>query len=214
MHIKEGLDLPANKQGRIEIPNCSRRQLPRFFRDMGYKVGVEIGVQRAHFLRRLCYYGFTMYGVDPWKSYPDYYVDEDFKNRQKDIYKAAKKNTKIYPKCTLIKKISMEAVKDFEEESIDFVYIDGHHGFKYVTDDIYEWSKIVRKGGIIAGHDYAFTHQPKHWRKPYILQTRYVIDAYTKAFFINKWYVLGAHKKSFEGEKRDKYRSWMWFKTW
>lgn len=214
MKIIDGLKLPANRHGRVEIPDVGRRQLPRFFRDMGFKKGVEVGVQRASFLRRLAKENFEVYGVDPWESYPDYFVDDDFKNRQSDIYKTAKEHTQEYPNCKLIKKTSMDAVQDFEEESLDFVYIDGHHGFKYVTEDIFEWSKRIRKGGVISGHDYAYSHKPKHYRKPYILQVRYVIDAYMAAFDIKPFYVLGAKRRTFEGERRDQFRSWFFIKTW
>lgn len=213
MNIMEGLKLPANRHGRVEIPDVGRRQLPRFFKDMGFKRGVEIGVQRGNFLRRLAKEGFEVYGVDPWSSYRDYDVDYDLKNKQSDIYKSAVAHTQEYSNCKLIRKMSMDAVQDFEEESIDFVYIDGHHGFKYVTEDIFEWSKRVRKGGIIAGHDYAYSHRPKHYRKPYILQVRYVIDAYVAAFNIKPFYVVGS-KYVVEGEKRDQFRSWFWIKTW
>jgi predicted O-methyltransferase YrrM len=48
----------------------------------------------------------------------------------------------------------MEAVKDFKDESLDFVFIDGNHQYSYVLEDITEWSKKVRSGGIVSGHDY------------------------------------------------------------
>jgi hypothetical protein len=110
----------------------------------------------------------------------------------------------------MVRKKSMDAVKDFEDESLDFVYIDGHHGFKFVTEDIWEWSKKVKKGGVISGHDYAYGK----WKElgPQVLQVKEVIDAYTLAFRIKNWWVLGRKHKKEEGEKRDQYRSWMWFK--
>lgn len=214
MTIKDGLNLPANDAGRITIPNVGRRQLPEFFKQMGYKRGAEIGVQRGSFLHRLAAQGFEMYGVDPWKSYRDYHVNDKFTDKQEAIYQTAKDYLQKFPKCHLIRKTSMQAVEDFEEESLDFVYIDGHHGFKYVTEDIFEWTKRVRKGGIIAGHDYAYARKPSHYRKPYVLQVKFVIDAYVQAFDINPWYVLGAKHRTFEGERRDQFRSWFWFKTW
>jgi len=193
----------------IRIPNTCRRALPRFFKAMGYKVGVEIGVQRAYFTRRLCRQGLTVYGVDPWLAYPDYAPHDRDQPHMDAVYASALKNVSMFPKCSLIRKTSMEAVKDFEENSIDFVYIDGHHGFKYVTEDIFEWSKRVRVGGCISGHDYAYSH---HSDNAYVLQVKYVVDAYTKAFNIQNWYVLGADKKTMENERRDQYRSWLWFK--
>lgn len=104
----------------------------------------------------------------------------------------------------------MDAVKDFEDESLDFVYIDGHHGFKYVTEDIFEWSKKIKKGGVISGHDYAYNRTPAD--HAYCLQVKYVIDAYTKAFQIDNWYVLGRDKRESKEEKRETYRSWLWIK--
>lgn len=46
-------------------------------------------------------------------------------------------------------------VKDtFQKESIDFVFIDGDHYFESVLKDMTDWYDKVRKGGIMAGHDY------------------------------------------------------------
>lgn len=48
----------------------------------------------------------------------------------------------------------MEAVKDFPNNFFDFVHIDGDHSYDAVMNDLIEWSKRVRVGGIISGHDY------------------------------------------------------------
>jgi len=207
--IEKGMSLPADRNGRVEIPNTKRRQLAEFFRDQGYKVGVEIGVYKGQFTRYLLKEGAEVYAVDPWREYADYGDPKvHFQARQDEIYESARNRLSGYPNCHLVRKTSMEAVKDFKDESIDFVYIDGHHGFKYVTEDIYEWSKKVRVGGVISGHDYGVRVKP---RNPYTLQVKFVIDAYTKAFQIKKWYVLGS-KEGKEGEFRDQWRSWMWIK--
>ena len=194
----------------VEIPDVGRRQLPGFFKQMGYKVGVEIGVQRGHFTKRLCRVGLKVYAVDPWKSYHDYKAWKGYQRHQDRIYEIAEKTLSVFPTCTLVRKKSMEAVRDFKRDSIDFVYIDGHHGFKYVAEDIYEWSKIVRKGGIISGHDYGYGKQGPQ-AGPYVLQVRYVVDAYTEALGIKNWWILGrkVHKT---GERRDQWRSWMWIR--
>lgn len=212
--IKEGMKLPANKHGRVEIPNVDRRMIPSFLKSEGCEVGVEIGVQRASYTKRFADVGLKIYGVDPWLSYPDYFVNDGYQDKQNILYQIALDNMAKYPNCTLIRKTSMDALEDFEEESIDFVYIDGHHGFKYVTEDIFEWSKKVKRDGFIMGHDYAYSPKPKHFRKPYILQVKWVVDAYVQAMNIERWYVLGAARKTFEGEKRDSFRTWMWQKTW
>ena len=211
------IDAVKSQKGRpFEIPDVGRRQLPDFFKQMGYKVGVEIGVQRGSFSRRLLRVGLEVYAVDPWESYEDYQPDTSrtrYQNHQDRVFEAAKENLKPWidsGKCHMVRKKSMDAVGDFEDGSLDFVYIDGHHGFKFVTEDIWAWSRKVKEGGVISGHDYAYGR----WKElgPYVLQVKEVIDGWTKANRIDPWYVLGAKHKSFEGEKRDQYRSWMWIK--
>lgn len=102
----------------------------------------------------------------------------------------------------------MEAVKDFTDNSLDFVYIDGNHQLQYVIEDITQWSKKLKVGGIISGHDYIYTN-PR--TAAGICHVIYGVNAYTKAYNIKDWYLLG-RKENIDGEKRDKWRSWMWVK--
>ena len=41
-----------------------------------------------------------------------------------------------------------------EDESIDFLFIDGGHKYTQVKKDIDAWYPKIKKGGIICGHDY------------------------------------------------------------
>lgn len=43
--------------------------------------------------------------------------------------------------------------KEFNNEKIDFLFIDGDHTEKGVENDFYDYKDLVRKGGIIAFHD-------------------------------------------------------------
>ena len=54
----------------------------------------------------------------------------------------------------LIKSHSLEAVKKYEDESIDFCFIDGSHEYSDVKADILAYLPKVKKGGILSGHDY------------------------------------------------------------
>jgi hypothetical protein len=49
---------------------------------------------------------------------------------------------------------SIEASKDFEDDSIDFIHFDGSHDFTYVKDEIFGWIPKLKENSIIAGHDY------------------------------------------------------------
>lgn len=44
---------------------------------------------------------------------------------------------------------------------LDFIYIDGNHRYPFVKRDIENAKKLVKKGGIIAGHDY-YQHRVCH----------------------------------------------------
>jgi|TARA_B100001094_G_C17831799_1_gene623571 predicted O-methyltransferase YrrM len=57
-------------------------------------------------------------------------------------------------KFTAIKKDSIDASRDFEDEECDVVYIDMEHTYEAVKKDIEYWLPKVKPNGIIAGHDY------------------------------------------------------------
>jgi hypothetical protein len=57
-----------------------------------------------------------------------------------------------------IKKLSQEAVLDFEDNSCDVIFIDMTHSYEDVLQDINMWLPKVKIGGYLAGHDY-----DKHW---------------------------------------------------
>jgi len=42
----------------------------------------------------------------------------------------------------------------FDDETLDFVFIDASHVYDEVTKDINCWYPKIKKGGIIAGHDF------------------------------------------------------------
>jgi len=207
--ISEGI---KEKGGRIEIPDCDRGDFPEFLVEQGFKIGAEIGVYKGEYSAKFLEKGLKLFSIDPWRSYEDYGSDASFHRRQEELYSKALKRIGKFPNSTIIRKTSMEAVNDFKDGSLDFVYIDGHHGFKYIAEDIWEWSKKVRKGGIIAGHDYAIPSRKKPTTDKYNCHVKHVVDAYTSATGIDTWYVIG-RGKPLEGEKRDSWRSWFWFKN-
>lgn len=100
-----------------------------------------------------------LYLIDLWKYYPEYGSKnsgpssknpEDFER----AYKLVKEKFHNYANCTIIRKKSSDAVIDVPND-LDLIFIDANHSYKYVKEDIHLWSKKVKKGGIIAGHDYS-----------------------------------------------------------
>jgi len=191
-----------------KIIDVGRNDLPEFFKEMGFKVGVEIGVAKGEFTKRFCQLGLKMHAVDPWQTYPGY--DHDGLQERLDAeYLEAQDRLKKYD-CNIIRATSIEASKQFEDESIDFVYIDGHHEFKFIAEDIWFWEKKVKKGGVVSGHDFVHSVIKKG---PYVCHVKDVVRSYTSAYNIETWFVLGRdHFPEDKKEKRDRWRSWMWIK--
>jgi hypothetical protein len=187
--------------------DCGRDDLPQFFLDMGYKVGAEIGVYKGEFSEHICRAGLKLYAVDPWCTYDDF-TNPRGQDRLDFLYEHTKRILTPYD-CTIIRKTSMEALADIPDGSLDFVYIDGNHGFKYVAEDVVEWSKKVRVGGVVAGHDYVYAFDEAGRNTCDVI---YVVQAYTQACKIHNWYVLG-REEIVVGEKRDQYRSFMFLKS-
>lgn len=204
MKISEGVKLKGRP---AEIPDCGRDDLVEYFKERGFKRGVEIGVYKGEFSEVLAQYGGDLYSIDPWRLYKDY-GNERGQERLDFQYEHTKRVLSKYPNSHIIRKTSMEALDDFEDESLDFVYIDGNHQFAYVAEDLYHWAIKVKKGGVICGHDYA------RYKSNSICggcHAKEIVDAYALAYNIPNFWVLGRHKAD-PGEKRDQWRSWMFIK--
>lgn len=52
-----------------------------------------------------------------------------------------------------IRKTSVAAAADFDDGSLDFVFIDAGHDYENVRADICAWLPKLKPGGILAGHD-------------------------------------------------------------
>ena len=208
------IDAIKEKGNPYWIPDCSRNELPEFFKQLGFKVGVEVGVSWGQNLANYCIAGLTMYGVDPWSNYEDHTyrpiasLSSGVNQTIEDIYRLAVKRISPFPNCTLIRKTSLEALADFPKRSLDFVYIDANHLFGYVAMDLMKWTDKVKKGGIVAGHDYYSTKGIRSIR-----HVGHVVDAFVNSHDINNWYVLGRKNRD-KGERFDRELSFMFFKHW
>ena len=93
------------------------------------------------------------YCVDTWDGSEEHSKDDSIVN--KSLFDIFISNTKPYSEyLTPIRKPSVNASKDFKDESLDFVFIDAAHDYENVKNDINAWYPKVKKGGTIAGHDY------------------------------------------------------------
>jgi len=169
----------------IIIPGFKRRQLTEMFGALGFKTGAEIGVAAAKYSEVICQNapGLKLLCVDPWIKQDD---DPIHRKNHNNHYISATKRLKNYD-ATMIRARSMDAVRDVPLESLDFVYIDSNHVFDAVMVDIIEWSKRVKPGGIVSGHDY------NDFENFGIIKA---VDTYTEVHKIEQWFLTDERVKS------------------
>ncbi len=122
--------------------------------------GAEIGVLRGDFSREILdrWDGKRLYMVDCWDHQNDnVYVDKN--NHSKEDHQInmqiAKHSVEKYgDRYEMIKSYSVDASKLFENDELDFVYIDARHDYQGVLEDLTAWYPKVKHGGIISGDDY------------------------------------------------------------
>jgi predicted O-methyltransferase YrrM len=91
--------------------------------------------------------------IDSWKGSPNELTTTHKFATEVDIYEVFKQNMgeRTYKS---IRGLSSEAVSQFEDESLDVVFIDLTHTYESVKEDIGLWLPKVKSGGILSGHDY------------------------------------------------------------
>lgn len=202
-------DLPANKLP-VELPNCGRFQLVEWLKDYGFTVGVEIGVAAGEYSAAIARANPQMqiYGIDPYEGYSgyrDYVRKSSFNNLEIKAHRLLRE----FPNYHFIRKFSVDAAKDFANNSVDFVYIDGNHVDPYVSQDIEAWYPKLKQGGIMAGHDYARVKAMDG--TPRSCDVKDAVNRFAKNNNIEPWFLLGAEATD-QGLIRDKPRSWMYVK--
>jgi hypothetical protein len=117
--------------------------------------GVEIGVFKGQFSKHLLdNWEGTLYMVDPWRELDDYIDSSNHKNHP-SAYLEVMQSIKGYEnRAFMIRALSNQVLDLFEDESLDFIYIDGNHTYNSVKEDMELWFPKLKKGGLFAGHDY------------------------------------------------------------
>ena len=180
-YIKKKFEVDLDGKLPIMLPMDKPRGMSDLFKELGFRNGAEIGVNKGRFSKWLMH---TMrrnkpklYLVDNYPIYEDfgYYADPE---RQKACYEEAKVRLAKF-NCEWVFKPSMEALADFNDNSLDFVYIDANHHYEHVVADIAGWHDKVKPGGIVSGHDYS-----RH-----MFEVKAALDGWVKSRKIKPWFL-------------------------
>lgn len=97
--------------------------------------------------------------VDPWNG--DYPAnDGSIHGIRTDVFDEFKKNLADKIADATVIPIKQFSTDFYMSASPDFVFIDGDHRYETVMKDIKLGLELLRKGGILAGHDYTHRDWP------------------------------------------------------
>ncbi len=147
--------LPADQRAQSVLERLQSMENP---------IGVEVGVFTGELSKRLLNRpDLKLFMVDSWAEHgndSEYAKSGDYhgnlsKKEQDDLYRHTVSVTSFAgDRAKVIRKDSLDAASDFEDGTLDFVFLDADHTYEAIKADIAAWHPKVKTGGYISGHDY------------------------------------------------------------
>ena len=123
--------------------------MKEFFKEKlvkGCEIGIAQGIHSESIIKHLNIE--KLYLIDIW----DNYEGNNWLWAQHS-YKLVQKKFKNDSRIIIKKAYSKNAIKDIQDNSLNFIYIDGNHQYEYVYQDISLWYSKLKINGVMAGHD-------------------------------------------------------------
>ena len=139
-----------------------------------YREAVERALDGAVFVEIGCWYGkstaylarqvkesskqISLFAVDTWAGSPcEELHRREVRRAGGSLYPCFIENMKkadVIDGITALCMTSQEAAQQFEDRSVDFVFIDASHEYTSVKKDIETWLPKLKPSGVMAEHDY------------------------------------------------------------
>lgn len=134
---------------------CSGYGLGELLKDLENPVGVEIGCSEGHTTIHLLNCNPTLHvtSIDPYVNYVDW--NGNVLNDRNEFHDKTVKMLEGYSdRFTMMRNFSDDVVDKFDDESLDFIFIDGLHTYEQVLKDCQNYYSKVKPGCLFSGHDY------------------------------------------------------------
>jgi hypothetical protein len=159
---RAGFTVPPLVRGNISAELL--RRFPKRFQFLahmaeryGWTAGAELGLWEGRTISYLlgsCP-GLSMIGVDLWQMQPDNPGPEGYEGWDHDKHeRTARQRLRMFgDRARIIKALTVEAAREVEDASLDFVFVDADHSEAGCRADIAAWLPKIKPTGWIAGHD-------------------------------------------------------------
>jgi hypothetical protein len=140
--------------------------------------GAEIGVLHGAFSEIVLndWNGDDYWMIDIWRPQsPKVYRERTEGIDYTAAFVEASQRTRRFPQAHILRADSPRIAKQFQDNSLDFVYIDANHELQAVLDDLEAWYPKVKPGGLFSGHDYV---NDTNWQK--FCQVKDAVDFWNK----------------------------------
>jgi hypothetical protein len=117
------------------------------------KMIVEVGAYNCDLTRMMLKQECVekIFVVDPW-TWPNKFSQ----NHMDEIAEQVARWSKTEPRVRIYRLPSHEGSFLFEDQSVDFLHIDGKHKYETVQDDIACWVPKMKSSGVMSGDNYEF----------------------------------------------------------
>ena len=168
----------------VRVKGYTRTELAKLFAELGFQHGAEVGVAEGRYSKVLCEHipGLKLRCVDLWGPY-----EKKGAADQDKAWELAHQALQPYT-VEFMRGPSVQMAEAVPDGSLDFVYIDADHRFDFVMQDLIVWSRKVRKGGIVAGHDYY------RFRGAGVVLA---VETFVQAHRIHEWFLDDQRETSF-----------------
>lgn len=114
---------------------------------------ITLSLHARHVVTIDLFEDITTHDNDELKQAYDFYGKD--RSVYNNVYNDVKKQLSLYSNIEVVKGITYDEAKNFADESVDLVFIDGDHSYVGVKKDFDSWISKVKVGGYIIFHDYS-----------------------------------------------------------
>jgi predicted O-methyltransferase YrrM len=131
------------------------------------EIGFSLGVTTKHLLSNLP--NLKLYGIDPYISYVDWNGGSDTNEEHENYLEIFIESIEPYKnRHYLYRDLSDNVMDEFEDDSLDFIFIDGLHTYEQCRKDVVNSLKFSKVGSWIALHDLL----PNNWVEQHVPPVR------------------------------------------